>query len=69
MSFLNLTYWIVRLVLYLVLQKRPLRERVDAYALQTLVFGAITAAAVAIVLVIGLLVLTFVLPVAVLTTY
>ena len=68
-SFLNVTYWLVRLILYLVLKEKPLKERVDAYATQTLVFGAITAAAIVMLLVVGLLMLLLLVPAAVTTTY
>lgn len=69
LSFLNATYWLVRLIMYLVLKEKPLKERVDAYALQTLVFGAINAAVLVLLLVIGALLLLFLVPVAVTTTY
>jgi len=39
--FLHPGYWILRLILYLTLQDEPARRRLDAYAVQTFVFGAI----------------------------
>jgi hypothetical protein len=52
LSFINLTYWIVRLVLYLVLQDQPLSKRVDAYALQTYVFGWINIVVIVILIIV-----------------
>lgn len=42
LSFLNLFYWLVRLIIYLVVQKQPLAKRVNHYATQTYVFGWIS---------------------------
>ena len=42
LSFLHPAYWIVRLILYLVVQKEPLAKRVNFYTKQTYVFGWIT---------------------------
>ncbi len=57
--FVHPVYWLVRLILYLVLQKTPFQKRLDAYAMQTLVFGAILG----IMIMIGLLVFLAILPV------
>lgn len=63
-SFLNLSYWIVRLVIYIVLKDRPLAQRIDAYALQTLIFGWIGVVAI----IIMVLVLLFFMPFFVMTS-
>jgi hypothetical protein len=39
LSFVSLVYWLVRLILFLVLQNEPLAKRVNAYATQTYIFG------------------------------
>ena len=46
LSFLNLSYWVVRLIIYLVIKDRPLPKRVETYAMQTYVFGWINVAAI-----------------------
>ncbi len=45
LAFLNLSYWIVRLIIYFVIKDRPLQKRIDIYAMQTYVFGWINVAA------------------------
>jgi cobalamin biosynthesis protein CobD/CbiB len=41
--FIHPVYWLVRLILYLVVKDRPLKERVDFYTQQTYIFGWIVA--------------------------
>jgi uncharacterized membrane protein len=48
-SWLSAVYWIVRLIIFLVLQNKPKTERVDAYAMQTYVFGWIDIVAIILV--------------------
>lgn len=71
LSFLNITYWIVRLVLYLVLKDTPLKRRVDAYAMQTYVFGWVNVITLAILIaiftVLGMAML-WIIPAAVVTS-
>ena len=51
-SFLHPVYWLVRLILYLVVQKRPIHERVNFYAMQTLIFGFINVFALIVLIVV-----------------
>lgn len=52
LSFIHPAYWIVRIILYLVLKDMPLKRRVDAYAMQTYIFGWINAIVIAILVVV-----------------
>jgi len=57
--FVHPVYWLVRLILYLVLKDAHFQKRVDAYAMQTLVFGVILG----IMIMVALLVFLAILPV------
>ena len=52
LSFIHPAYWIVRLILYLVVKKEPLKKRVGFYAMQTYVFGWIAAVVLALLIIV-----------------